>query len=189
MDYRFIFPLLTIGFILPSFILPWVVINLTSQYSYSPLNIILVLINEKNIFNEPNISFNLLDLMIIYVYSYFALVSSMITYLASFITMILSLCFKKHTSKILLVAGILAILSSILWIYSIESFKTHFTQNAEGSGGIIGEEFRGKENIIISTIIKTGIGHKITIAAGVFAILAYLWPLKKENESPRTKAK
>lgn len=185
MDYRLIFPLLAIAFILPSFILPWVVIDLISQYSYSPLNIIIALISEdtNNIFNGSNISFNILDLMILYWDSYFALVSSMIIYLASFTTMILSLCFKKHTSKILLVAGILAILSSILWIYSIESFKIHFTENAVNSGGIIGEEFRGKENIIINNIIKMGIGYKITIAAGVFAILAYLWPLKKENKN------
>jgi len=41
-------------------------------------------------------------------------------------------------TKISLVAGIIAIIAGLSWVYSVQSFKTHFAQEASSTGGLIG---------------------------------------------------
>jgi len=170
MAYHFILIPLALGFLLPSLIIPWAVINFLGQYSYSPLDIITAIISS-----QPQNKFHLLNLIATYNDSYFAIIFSMVTYITSIATMIVSAISKMYKSKIGLIAGALSITSGVLWIYSIESFKIHFIQNAVESGGIIGEEFKGRENIIINSIVIMGFGHYLALISGVIAILAYLW--------------
>ncbi|MBI2451485.1 hypothetical protein HYV50_00230 [Candidatus Pacearchaeota archaeon] len=172
--YSFILFPLSIGIMLPSLIAPWVTINLSGQHSHSPFDIIKSAISQSAGFVSQN-QFDLLDLWAKYTDSYFALILSMITYITSITLMILSIALKKNRSKFILIAGILAMSSGISWIYTIESFKTHFVQTAVSAGGIIGEEWKGQESTIINSIIVTGFGHHLVILAGTLAILAYLW--------------
>jgi hypothetical protein len=71
------------------------------------------------------------------------------------------------------VAGILAIITAVLWIYSIQSFKDQFSRDANLSGGIIGEEWKGNANIIIDRLIMIGVGQYLVIASGVIAIFSH----------------
>ncbi|MGH9927223.1 MAG: hypothetical protein ACRD5B_17800, partial [Nitrososphaeraceae archaeon] len=77
------------------------------------------------------------------------------------------------SSRIALVAGILAIITGVLWIYSVQSFKVQFSRDAEISGGIIGEEWRGNANVIIDRLIMLGLGHYFVIASGVIAVFSH----------------
>jgi len=120
----------------------------------------------------PKNQYDLINLLA-YPNSNLALIATMVVYLSSISMMILSIVFNR--SKILLIAGILAMSSGILWVYTIESFKTDFVQTAVSAGGIIGEEWKGQERSIINSIIIMGSGHYISILAGTLAILAYLW--------------
>jgi hypothetical protein len=77
------------------------------------------------------------------------------------------------SSRIGLVAGILAIITAVLWIYSIQSFKDQFSRDADLSGGIIGEEWKGNANVIIDRLIMIGVGQYLVIASGVIAIFSH----------------
>jgi hypothetical protein len=76
-------------------------------------------------------------------------------------------------SRLGLVAGILAIIAAVLWIYSIQSFKDQFSRDADLSGGIIGEEWKGNANVIIDRLIMVGVGQYLVIASGVIAIFSH----------------
>lgn len=168
-NYRFIFVPLALGIILPSLIISWVTINLLGQYSFSPLDII------RSAISGYTSQFDLLYLSARYTNSYLALVFSMITYITSIAMMILSIGWKKNKSKIILIAGILAMASGLLWIYTIESFKINFIQTAISAGGIIGEEWKGRESIVANSIVIMGFGHYLVILSGMISILAYFW--------------
>ena len=177
-NYTFIPILLALVLLIASLFIPWLKINFITKYSYTPFKILKELFQN----NTPDlqIKFNLLYLMKSFTYSYFALIFSIVIFLSSITILLASFILKKQKSNFVLIAGILAIISGVLWIYSIESFKVYSTQNAISSGGIIGEEFKGKESIIINSIIKISLGNKLVIIAGTILILAYLWKPKKE---------
>jgi hypothetical protein len=67
------------------------------------------------------------------------------------------------SSSIGLVAGILAIIIAVLWMYSIQSLKVQFSCYADLSGGIIGEEWKGNANVIIDRLIMIGVGPYLVI--------------------------
>ena len=169
-SYRFILIPVFLGFLLAALIIPWIMINFLGKFSYSPLDIVI------GIFSKSQNVINLFDLMSDFNDSYFAFIFSIFIYVISFVSIgIIFPLLKKHRLKILLIAGMLAIVSGLFWIYSIESYKIHFIQNAISAGGIIGEEFKGQESIIINTIFIMRFGHYISIIGGLIAIFAYLW--------------
>lgn len=156
-----------------------------------------MIIYQKN--NDPIFS----DLKSLYVDSSFALIfSMMIIYPISIATIIaaiavsvivLAIGVKKGnrkerisssskqwrllsllTSNITLTAGILAIIAPIGLIYSIQSFKTQFSENAELLGGIIGEEWKGKADVIVNRLIMIGFGPYLAIVSGIISIFNYL---------------
>jgi dipeptide/tripeptide permease len=101
-------------------------------------------------------------------------VFSAIVYLISIPAIIASIVWKKHRAKIALIAGIMAITAGLGWVYSVQSFKGHFAQEAASTGGLIGQEWKGQENTIVNGIIIMGTGHYFVILAGIIAILAYV---------------
>ena len=70
-------------------------------------------------------------------------------------------------------SGSSAITAGLSWVYSVQSFKTHFAQEASSTGGLIGQEWKGKESDIINGIIVMGTGHFFVIIAGILAVFAY----------------
>jgi hypothetical protein len=77
------------------------------------------------------------------------------------------------SSRVGLAAGILAIITAVLWIYSVQSFKVQFSRDADLLGGIVGEEWKGNANIIIDRLIMIGLGQYLVIASGVIAIFSH----------------
>jgi hypothetical protein len=177
MEYSFILLPLALGLLLPSIAIPWLVVDFLGHHPYSPLDIIGELVQRNsanNNTNPPNQNqFLLLDLTSTYAGTSAAFVFSTVVYLVSIPMIIASIVWKKHRAKIALAAGIIAITSGLAWVYSVQSFKTHFVQEASSTGGLIGQEWKGKESAIIDGIIIMGSGHFFVIIAGILAIFAY----------------
>lgn len=178
MEYNFILLPLALGLLLPSIAIPWLVVDFLGHHPYSPLDIVGELVQHNsanNNTNPPNQNqFLLLDLTSTYAGTSSAFVFSTVVYLVSIPVIIASIVWKEHRAKIALAAGIIAITAGLAWVYSVQSFKTHFAQEASSTGGLIGQEWKGKESAIIDGIIIMGSGHFFVIIAGILAIFAYV---------------
>jgi hypothetical protein len=178
MEYSFILLPLALGLLLPSVAIPWLVVDFLGHHPYSPLDIVGELVQRNSANNNPNPpnqnQFLLLDLTSTYAGTSSAFVFSTVVYLVSIPVIITSMVWKKHRAKIALAAGIIAITAGLAWVYSVQSFKTHFAQEASSTGGLIGQEWKGKESAIIDGIIIMGSGHFFVIIAGILAIFAYV---------------
>ncbi|HYT41363.1 MAG TPA: hypothetical protein VEP90_03360 [Methylomirabilota bacterium] len=178
MEYNFILLPLALGLLLPSIAIPWLVVDFLGHHPYSPLDIVGELVQRNsanNNTNPPNQNqFLLLDLTSTYAGTSSAFVFSTVVYLVSIPVIIASIVWKEHRAKIALAAGIIAITAGLAWVYSVQSFKTHFALEASSTGGLIGQEWKGKESAIIDGIIIMGSGHFFIIIAGILAIFAYV---------------
>jgi hypothetical protein len=173
MEYRFIFLPISLGLLLPSLAIPWLTIDFLGHHSYSPITILGEIINVNNNKNQ-NENFRLLDVTYTYHDSFIAIVISMIIYLVSTLVVIAGILLRKQRKRIVLAGGILAIIASITWIFAIDSFKSHFAQEAASTGGLIAGEWKGKESQIINHIIVIGPGHYFVIIGGVLAMSSYV---------------
>jgi hypothetical protein len=176
-----------LGFLLLSSALPWLIVNLLGQRAYSALDDLRIIITSVSPMSRDALEKSQIDPVIsdlnswIYPNSSFALIVGTLLYPISLAIMALGLVLivlrNKVTSywihRTVVAAGILAILSALLWIYSIQSFKIQFTQEAEVSGGIIGEEWRGSAESIIDRLIVIGSGPFVVAAGGIIAIFAF----------------
>ena len=180
--YQFILLPIALGLLLPTLLMPWVIINFQGVNGLTPLDLMRGSYERSN--NDsgskegfatasrehPELVF--LDLVSSYkVEGAFAFWIS--TYLASIVAMILSLVFQRLRTRIAVIAGSLAIAAAITWFYSIEELKINFAEQAAMTGGLIGEEFKGKgnERTLIDTIVRIGFGPYVVMPAGALAIL------------------
>jgi hypothetical protein len=174
MSYRFIFVPAALGVLLPALFLPWIVINFLGLTPFSPFDIITsTLLQDDNKSSNQKSRFDLQDFTSSYENTSNFVVASMILFIVSVIGMAAAIPFKRHRSTIALSAGILAIASSLLWFYSIDSFKNNFAQQAAATGGIIGEEFRGHEKSIADIIIGLGLGPYVALSGGAIGLLTF----------------
>ncbi|MBA2267300.1 MAG: hypothetical protein H0W19_03055 [Nitrosopumilus sp.] len=195
MNYAFILLIVAIGLLLLSLLIPWIITNIFGQRAYTLLNVITILLNnqitEENTTtgNSSKIRMDpvLSDLSSnVYPNSSLALFFSMILYPISIIILIASIVvagfdkIKKGRfkifggwSKITLIAGVLVVVASVSWIYSLQSFKTQFSEHAELAGGIIGEEWKGNASVVIDRMIVMGFGPFVGIISGIIGIFAY----------------
>jgi hypothetical protein len=177
MDYKQLFFILALGFLIPSLIIPWASSDFIGEsHSYTPLKITKGLLVE----DKSNSVFNLVKLIKPYKMSYYAMILSMTLYFSSFY--LLYRAHDKKSDKLLIFAAVFILLSVGLYTFSIENYKSGFSSIANQTGGIIGEEFRGDERSVINNIIKYGDGHKIALIAGIFSLLSYL--RNPENHTP-----
>lgn len=174
--YRFIFLPAALGLLLPSLIMPWVVINFLGSSLFSPIDIIGTFYwqDSSRLSSNSAQRFDLYDLLSSYGDSFGASVASMVLYVSSIVGVISAIMFKAHRSRLVISAAFLAILSSALWLYSIESLKSSFSQQAAITGGIVGEEFRGHERALADIIIGVGFGPYVALAGGAVGILSYV---------------
>ncbi len=195
MNYAFILLIVAIGLLLLSLLIPWIITNIFGQRAYTLLDVITTLLNnqitEENTTtgNSSKIRMDpvLSDLSSnVYPNSSLALFFSMILYPISIIILIASIVvagfdkIKKGRfkifggwSKITLIAGVLVVVASVSWIYSLQSFKTQFSEHAELAGGIIGEEWKGNASVVIDRMIVMGFGPFVGIISGIIGIFAY----------------
>ena len=212
LNYQIVLLTAALGLSLISLTLPWLTINLFGQRSYSAFDNMQILTDSQKEEEEGNAgdtSFDnnkpqndlvIADLTAVYPNSSSAFILSiLILYPISIAGMVGAIVFsairKKGGSKrklvlssrLGLVAGILAIIAAVLWIYSIQSFKDQFSRDADLSGGIIGEEWKGNANVIIDRLIMVGVGQYLVIASGVIAIFSHFIGntyYKYENHHP-----
>lgn len=196
MNYAFILLTVAIGLLLISLLIPWIITNIFGQRAYTLLDVTTILLNDQitdeNTTTANNSSKIRMDPVLsdlssnVYPNSSLALFFSMILYPISIIILIASIVvagldkIKKGRfkifggwSKITLIAGILVVVASVSWIYSLQSFKTQFSEHAELAGGIIGEEWKGNASVVIDRMIVMGFGPFIGIVSGIIGIFAY----------------
>lgn len=197
LNYQIVLLIAALGLSLISLTLPWLTINLFGQRSYSAFDNMQILTDSQKVEegnagdtsfdnNKPQNDLVIADLTAVYPNSSSAFILSiLILYPISIAVMVGAIVFsaigKKGGSKprsvlssrLGLVAGILAIITAVLWIYSIQSFKDQFSRDADLSGGIIGEEWKGNANVIIDRLIMIGVGQYLVIASGVIAIFSH----------------
>jgi len=174
MDYKKLFFILALGFLIPSLLIPWSSIDFIGESTeYTPLKITKDLVIKDN----SNNAFNLIKMIKPYKASYLSMILSMILYFSSFYFLYQS--YNIKSSKLLLISAVLIFASIGLYSFSIENYKTGFSFIANETGGIVGEEFKGDEREIINNILKKDQGYYLTIIAGIFSMLSYIW--KKEN--------
>jgi hypothetical protein len=192
MEFRFLLLPISLGLLLPSLLLPWLAVDFLGHHMYVPVNVLGEIMNQNNNNNnaitKQDDSFGLLDITSTYHDSWFAIVFSMVIYPASIILIVAAVLYRNYQSKLALAGGILAIISVILWIYAIDSFKSHFAREAASTGGLISGEWKGKENLLINRIIITGSGYYYVIIAGTIAISVYIIENFHYRKKPRAEA-
>lgn len=174
MDYRFIFVPAALGVLLPALFLPWVVINFLGLTPFSAFDIVTSTVwQDDSRSSDQKSRFDLQDFISTYPDTSSTVVASMVLYIVSIIGMAVAILFRRHRPTIALSAGILAIASSLLWFYSIDSLKHNFAQHAAMTGGIIGEEFKGHERSLADIIIGLGVGPYVALAGGAIGTLTF----------------
>lgn len=174
-SYRFIFVPAALGILLSALFLPWIIINFLGLTPFSPYDIISsTLWQNDNKSSDQKSRFDLQDFISSYQNTFISAAASMVLYIASIISMAAAIPFRRYRSTIALSAGFLAIISSLIWFYSIDSLKHNFAQQAAMTGGIIGEEFKGQERSLADLIIGLGLGPYVTLAGGVMGTLTFI---------------
>jgi hypothetical protein len=180
LKYKFIILPVIIGLLLPSFLVPWVTINLFGYHPFYPLNIL------EELFTQPKSSSTtsqnqiaLLEIATSYKDAYAGIIISIILFIISIPTAVTATVSKSRRSILLVLVAFLSISSSILWLYSIQSFKASFAHQASVTGGLIGEEWKGSENTLVNRIIRLGVGQYFILIAGIVALGS--WVLEKAN--------
>lgn len=171
-NQRFIFVPAALGLLLPALFLPWIGINFLGLTLFSPVDIV-----TSTFWNDDSNQgsrFDLQNFISSYKDTYNIFIVSMILVIASIGIMAAAIPFNRRRSELAFVAGILAIASSILWLYSVESLKNNFAEQAAMSGGIIGEEFRGHERSLADIIIVIGFGPYVALAGGAIGTLTLI---------------
>lgn len=173
MDYKQLFFILALGFLIPSLITPWASIDfIDEKEEYTPIKITRYLMH-----NEQDSPFNLVNMIKPYKISHYSMILGMILYFSSFYFLWQSN--TKKSNKLLIIGIFLLSLSILFYTISIENYKTEFSKIANETGGIIGEEFKGDEKEIINNILRKEPGYNLAIIAGIISILSFIW--KKEN--------
>ena len=186
-SYRFLFIPVSLGLLIPAAAIPWVTINFLGLHEFTPVHIVSELSNWGNDL-RPDGGFDIRNLLVTYQGSYYSAVVSLYLYFISLAGMILSVSRRTHRSKIALVAGILSIASAILWLYSVQSVKESFADQAALMGGIIGEEFIGHETTLADMLIRLGAGQYLVAAGGALGILTYVSEKKALQKSQSSAA-
>ncbi|MGH9990704.1 MAG: hypothetical protein ACREAS_09735, partial [Nitrososphaera sp.] len=200
---QFVLVSVALGFLILSTALPWLIVNLFGQRTYSALDNLTIIITTASPMSTDALEKSQIDPIIsdlnswIYSNSSFALIVGTILYPISLATMAIALVLIVLRNKVtsywthqtVVAAGILAIVAAAFWIYSIQSFKIQFSQEAELSGGIIGEEWRGSVERVLDRLIVIGSGPFVVAAGGIIAIFAFFIErtyIKREKQNSAT---
>jgi hypothetical protein len=181
-SYKFLFVPVSLGLLIPAAAIPWVSINFMGLHEFTPIQVVSELSNWGNDLG-PDVGFDIRNLLVTYKGSYYSAVVSLYLYFISVAIMILSVSWRMHRSKVALVAGILSVTSAILWLYSVQSVKESFADQAALMGGIIGEEFKGHETTLADMLIRLGAGQYFVAASGALGILPYVSEKKALRKS------
>ncbi|HEX2014651.1 MAG TPA: hypothetical protein VLA68_05435, partial [Nitrososphaera sp.] len=162
-----------IGIIIPSLFVPWISTNVLGFIQYGPVETFFTLFGSgSETGNVGGLKTDLRSIVGSYgsVYLFAAGIS---LYVASIASMLFSIPCRSWRSMLSLAAGILAISSALVWVYSVELMKINFIQVTSITGGIIGEEFRGQERTLADAFFLIGSGHYLALLAGVISLLGF----------------
>jgi hypothetical protein len=158
---------------------PWVAINFLGYRTYNPVDIMTAMF-----FRPPDQAAGAqIDLSLLRQNGTAAAAStaSMASYIAAAAAAIAAASpLKRHRAHLALAAGVLAVSAGATWIYGIESLKDSISRAAAITGGIVGEEFRGREGDLAELFIVMETGPYITVVAGCVAASGYVTEKRAE---------
>lgn len=173
-SYQYLLVPVAIGLLLAAFAVPWVAVNFLGYRAYSPVQIM------TGFVQTPDDAGSQIDVSLLRQNGPTVATSmtSMVMFVFAAGTLLASIPLKKHRARLAFVAGVIAIGSGALWVYAVESLKDSIARAAAVTGGIIGEEFRGREDELADLFIVMGVGHYLTMAAGGLSVSSYLAQLR-----------
>lgn len=169
-SYRYLLVPISVGLLLPALTVPWVAINFLGYRAYAPLEIM------AGLAQTPDAAGGQIDISLLRQNgpTVAASIASMSLLVLAIAFLLAAIPLKRRRARLALVGGILAIGAGLLWIYAIESLKDSIARAAAVTGGIIGGEFKGRENDLADLFVITGVGHYLVMAAGVLSASSYL---------------
>lgn len=172
-DYSYLLVPASVGLLIPMLVAPWVAVNFLGYRQYSLAEVMFMLFSQQP---PPESAARQIDLSILKQNgsTVMAAAASMALYIAAVTAAALAAVpWKKRRTYLALAAGALAIGAGIAWIYALESLKDSISSAAAITGGIIGEEFKGREGELADLFIKTEIGPYVTMLAGAVAAAGF----------------
>lgn len=172
-DYSYLLVPASVGLLIPMLVAPWVAVNFLGYRQYSLAEVMFMLFSQQP---PPESAARQIDLSILKQNgsTVMAAAASMALYIAAVTAAALAAVpWKKRRTYLALAAGVLAIGAGIAWIYALESLKDSISSAAAITGGIIGEEFKGREGELADLFIKTEIGPYVTMLAGAVAAAGF----------------
>lgn len=173
-DYSYLLVPASVGLLIPMLVAPWVAVNFLGYRQYSLAEVMFMLFSQQP--PPEGAAGQQIDLSILKQNgpTVMAAAASMALYIAAVAAAVLAAVpWKKRRTYLALAAGALAIGAGIAWIYALESLKDSISSAAAITGGIIGEEFRGREGELADLFIKTEIGPYVTMLAGAVAAAGF----------------
>lgn len=171
--YSYLLAPASVGLLLPMLVAPWVAVNFLGYRQYSLAEVMSMLFFSQQ---PPEGAAGQIDLSLLKQNgpTVGAAAASMALYIAAVAAAVLAAVpWKKRRAYLALAAGVLAIGAGAAWIYALESLKDSISSAAAITGGIIGEEFRGREGDLAGLFIKTGVGPYVTVLAGAVAAAGF----------------
>jgi hypothetical protein len=161
MEIELVLSVSALGLLLISLTLPWLVINFLGQFSFTPLDVIRLMMNnrEEQFTETPDLQDN---------FTATPFLATVVFYPLSMIIVATSLFIRDYRRPLALLGGVAAVIAAVFWFYGIESLKSEMIA-AAGSSNEFGE-FMGTA---LASVINTGMGVYVVIAGGVVAMMTY----------------
>jgi hypothetical protein len=182
MEFKFVILPVVVGLLIPSIAVPWTIINLFGYHSFSPFNVLDEILGQT----KSKQQMYLVDLTNPFKDAYTGIIISTILFIISIPSVIAAIVRRKNRPIFTLVVGILCISSGLIWLYSIDSFRSNFAKIAASTGGLIAGEWKGAESVIANRIIILGMGQYFVISAGILSMIA--WGIPKIQSLDKLKS-
>lgn len=157
-----ILAVVVLSLIVIAIILPWLTVSILGQFSFSLLDIFRgSYAPDDNSPGRPDVT----QLASTYPDTNVALAMTLITYVIALFFSIVALASPKLRMRALGSSGFSALSSAVLWIYMIESLKSH----AISESGGLGQMFGG----VLSAAVNIGVGTYLVLIAGILGLATY----------------
>jgi hypothetical protein len=148
--------------------LPWLVVNLRGQFSFSLIDAVRGLTSTEAVDASNYTKGDFASFTSTYKDIYLAFAFSMMFYASAIVYMVGSLVSANKRKAALGPAGTFAIAAAVAWIFGIETLKSHVLADAE-SGGPLAQLASG----FINSVFSAGAGPYLVLAGGIIALAYY----------------
>ncbi len=148
--------------VLVALILPWLTVSILGMFSFSLLDIFRGSFTaDESGTGRPDVT----QLASSYPDTNVAMAMTLITYVIALFFSVIALASSRLRMRALGSGGFSALSSAVLWIYMIESLKSHAISESGGLGQMFGA--------VLSSAVNIGVGTYLVLIAGIVGMAAY----------------